>query len=223
MISTLIFDLDGTLVDTAPDLALAANLIRTARGLEPLPEAELRPFATRGATELLGAALGVEPTDPDFPALREEFLKNYAANFTVKSRPFPGIPALLEALRQGGATLAVATNKQAVFASAILRDLALAPYFESILSSDSPGCAMKPRPDTILRTLEALRADPATTIYVGDDPVDLEASRRAGVRAALVDWGYARIDLHALDADIVVSRPEELLRYLLSEGFGPAR
>lgn len=223
MISTLIFDLDGTLVDTAPDLALAANLVRTARGLEPLSETELRPFATLGATGLLGAALGVEKTDPDFPALREEFLKNYTVNLTAKSRPFPGIPALLEALRHGGARLAVATNKQAAFASIILRDLALSPYFDSILSSDSPGCAMKPRPDMILRTLEALDVAPEETIYVGDDPVDLDASRCAGVRTVLVDWGYARVDLHELDADRVVSCPEELLCYLLAEGFGSAR
>ena len=91
-IRLFLFDLDGTLVDTAPDLALAVNMVRTARGIAPLPEEELRPYASRGAPGLLGKAMGIGRDDPAFLALRTEFLDNYAAHMTDRSRPFEGVP-----------------------------------------------------------------------------------------------------------------------------------
>ena len=147
-IRLFLFDLDGTLVDTAPDLALAVNMVRTARGIAPLPEEELRPYASRGAPGLLGKAMGIGRDDPAFLALRTEFLDNYAAHMTDRSRPFEGVPVMLEALRAAGIRTGVVTNKVEHLALRLTDNLGLDGQLDVVLGSDSEGCAMKPAPDS---------------------------------------------------------------------------
>ena len=142
-IRLFLFDLDGTLVDTAPDLALAVNMVRTARGIAPLPEEELRPYASRGAPGLLGKAMGIGRDDPAFLALRTEFLDNYAAHMTDRSRPFEGVPVMLEALRAAGIRTGVVTNKVEHLALRLTDNLGLDGQLDVVLGSDSEGCAMK--------------------------------------------------------------------------------
>ena len=149
-IRLFLFDLDGTLVDTAPDLALAVNMVRTARGIAPLPEEELRPYASRGAPGLLGKAMGIGRDDPAFLALRTEFLDNYAAHMTDRSRPFEGVPVMLEALRAAGIRTGVVTNKVEHLALRLTDNLGLDGQLDVVLGSDSEGCAMKPAPDSLL-------------------------------------------------------------------------
>lgn len=210
----VLFDLDGTLVDTAPDLAAAANARRRARGLAELRESELRPFATQGAAGLLGRALGLEKTDPTFPAEREAFLEYYAAHCAVHSHPFPGVREGLERLRELGIRTALATNKPAALTERLLEGLRLDEFFEIRRSSDSPGCAMKPRPDTLLTVLDAAGFSPDDALYVGDDPVDAAASCAAGIRCLLVSWGYATTDLAACGVAGLYADPKALFEEL---------
>ena len=132
-IRLFLFDLDGTLVDTAPDLALAVNMVRTARGIAPLPEEELRPYASRGAPGLLGKAMGIGRDDPAFLALRTEFLDNYAAHMTDRSRPFEGVPVMLEALRAAGIRTGVVTNKVEHLALRLTDNLGLDGQLDVVL------------------------------------------------------------------------------------------
>lgn len=210
----VLFDLDGTLVDTAPDLAAAANARRRARGLADLPESQLRPFATRGAAGILGRALGLEATNPAFPAEREAFLEYYAAHCAEYSRLFPGVREGLEQLRELGIRTALATNKPAALTERLLEGLRIDEFFEIRRSSDSPGCAMKPRPDTLLTVLDAAGLEPVDALYVGDDPVDAAASSAAGVPCLLVTWGYATGDLAACGAAGLYDDPEALFAEL---------
>ncbi len=213
MLGLVLFDLDGTLVDTAPDLAGAANRLRIERGLEPLEPECLRPAAARGARALIEASLGVTPEDPDFEPLRTRFLENYEAHLSEFSRPFPRMPWLLQMLRSHNIRSAVVTNKQKKFTSRVLSDLGLMPLLDFFLSSDSPGCALKPRPDSLLAALRLAGAGPQAACYVGDDPLDAAAARAAGLPCVLVEWGYSP---EKGAAGHTASSPEELLSRLLA-------
>ena len=210
-----LFDLDGTLIDTAPDLAAATNKVRTDRGLPALDETELRPYASRGAPGLLGRALNIAQTDPEFPELRAAFLANYEAAMTVCSRPFDGVVELLDALRADGITTGVVTNKYEHLALRLVNDLGLSERLDLVLGSDSEGCAMKPRPDSLLEAARRLNASPADILYAGDDPRDIEAAHAAGMSAAAVGWGYALTPPDTWGADHVAHTPQELRTWLL--------
>ena len=183
-IRLFLFDLDGTLVDTAPDLALAVNMVRTARGIAPLPEEELRPYASRGAPGLLGKAMGIGRDDPAFLALRTEFLDNYAAHMTDRSRPFEGVPVMLEALRAAGIRTGVVTNKVEHLALRLTDNLGLDGQLDVVLGSDSEGCAMKPAPDSLLTAARLTGVHVTDILYAGDDPRDVAAAHAAGMPCA---------------------------------------
>ena len=211
-----LFDLDGTVADTAPDLVRAANLVRTVRGLDPLPDSILRPMASRGAPGLIGTCFGIQKTDPSFPALRDEFLRNYEAGMTVDSRPFPGILEMLAELRAAGIRTGIVTNKYTHLARKLAAGLDLSSRFDIILGSDADRCAMKPAPDSLLTAAEALGIAPADALYAGDDPRDVQAAHASGMPCAAVRWGYLASDPETWDADIVVSEPRELAVWALS-------
>lgn len=214
-IRAVLFDLDGTLVDTAPDLGYALNLQRGRHGLAPLADAVIRPQASHGARGLLGLGFGIGPDDAKFPAMREEFLELYAANICRHSQPFPGIPGLLDALEARGLKWGVVTNKPARFTEPLLSILDLAERAACIVSGDT--CPQpKPHPAPMLAAAELCGAAPAACLYLGDAERDIEAARAAGMPALIAAWGYldATDTPGAWGAHAEIRHPLDTLDYL---------
>lgn len=213
----VLFDLDGTLADTAPDLAAAANAMRVARKLPALPYAALRPVASHGARGLLGRALGVAPGDPGFDALRDEFLARYESALCVRSRLFDGIAPLLAALQRAGRRWGIVTNKQARFTGPLVRALGLEQAAACVVSGDTTAQA-KPHPAPLLHAAAQAGVPPASAVYVGDDLRDVQAGRAAGMTTVAVRYGYlgASAPIEAWDADYLVDTPQDLARLLIA-------
>ena len=210
----VLFDLDGTFADTAPDLADALNHVRAARGLPPLPLAELRPMASHGARGLLQVGFGLGPDDDGYDVLRVEFLARYADAICVHTRLYDGIQPLLDALQRRALPWGIVTNKATALTLPLLDALALRP---------SPGCVVcgdtaarpKPAPDPLLHAAARLGVDAADCVYLGDDLRDMQAARAAGMSAAAVAYGYgAGTEPAQWGADFVLAHPRELLARL---------
>lgn len=209
--AAVLFDLDGTLADTAPDLAAAVNRMRVEQGLEPLPIERLRPFASAGARGLIFAGLGVKPAEAEYEMLRDTFLEYYAERTCEDTRLFPGMKALLDELGQRGIAWGIVTNKALRFTERIVDALQLAPA--CVVGGDSTP-HLKPHPASLLLAAEQLRLAPAACCYLGDDLRDIQAARAAGMRAIAVDWGYHHPDNAGPGtwlAEAVIARPEELI------------
>ncbi len=214
MIKAVLFDLDGTFADTAPDLGYAINRMRETRGLPPLPLSVTRPVASLGARGLLNAGFGLGPDHADYAALREEFLAIYEANICRETRLFPGIGELLEALEKRGLRWGIVTNKAERLARLLLDRLQVASRAACIVGGDSTA-NLKPHPDPLLAACKALREEPRACLYVGDDLRDVEAGHAAGMKTAAVRWGYLNGgDPGSWNADWIVGQPRELLRHL---------
>lgn len=209
----VLFDLDGTLVDTAPDLGHAANLVRGELGLAPLPLADYRPVASAGARGLLGRALGLVPEHADFPRHRDRFLALYRENLTRASRPFEGMDELFAAIRARGARWGVVTNKPAWLTAPLLEGLAL--HADCAVSADQVG-RPKPSPDSLLRACALLDLAAPECWYVGDDKRDIVAGRAAGMPTVAADWGYLGADgpIETWGADRIARTPRELAAWL---------
>ena len=214
MIKAVLFDLDGTFADTAPDLGYAINRMREARGLPPLPLATTRPVVSLGARGLLNAGFGIGPDDADYRALRDEFLALYEENICRETRLFPGIAGLLEAIEKRGPRWGIVTNKAERLARLLLDRLQVAPRAACIVGGDTTA-NIKPHPDPLLAACRAIREEPRACIYVGDDQRDVEAGHAAGMKAVAVKWGYLDGgDPENWNADWIVEQPRELLRCL---------
>jgi phosphoglycolate phosphatase len=212
-VKLVLFDLDGTLVDTAPDLAAAANRQRAERGLEPLPLEALRPMASHGARGLIGRALGRAPGDEDYESLRQQFLAYYEAALCVHSRLFEGMDATLDALERSGVRWGIVTNKLARFTAPLVESLGLAQRAACVVSGDTTPHA-KPHPAPLLHAIEqAGAAAAASTIYVGDDVRDVQAGHAAGVATVIAAYGYlgADADIRGWGGDHIIERPTDLL------------
>ena len=189
MIQAVLFDLDGTLADTAPDMARAVNAMLATRGLEPVAEKTVRPHVSKGARGMIVAAFGVGPGHPDYPAMREEFLEIYAANLCVDSRLFPGMDGVLERLEADGIAWGVVTNKYERLARPLLEQLGLGKRAGIVVGGDS--CPRpKPFPDPLLHAAQSLGIAPKDTLYVGDDERDVQAARAAGMPVIIAGYGY---------------------------------
>jgi len=211
----VLFDLDGTLVDTAPDLGYALNLQRTRHGLAPLDDDVIRPQASHGARGLLEIGFDVLPDDPHFHSLREEFLQLYADNICRHSRPFPGIPELLEALEARGIAWGVVTNKPARFTEPLMSILDLAERAACIVSGDT--CPQpKPHPAPMLAAAALCGTVPRQCLYLGDAERDIEAARAAAMPALVAAWGYigSADQPHTWGAHAVIRHPGETLEFL---------
>jgi phosphoglycolate phosphatase len=210
----VLFDLDGTLADTAPDLAAAVNRLRADQGLAPLPIEKLRPFASAGARGLVHAGFGVKPGDAEYEALREAFLEHYAERTCVQTRLFPGIAELLGELGRREVAWGIVTNKALRFTERVVAALALAP--DCVVGGDSTA-HLKPHPASLLLAAEKLRLQPGHCFYLGDDLRDIQAARAAGMRPVAVEWGYHHPDNAApgaWQADALINHPVELLPIL---------
>jgi len=214
MIRTVLFDLDGTLADTAPDLSYAVNSMRKARGLAALPLSATRPVASLGARGLLNTGFGIDPGDPDYRAMREEFLKLYERNICRETKLFPGTADLLDAIEARGLRWGIVTNKAEHLARLLLDKLGVTPRASCIIGGDSTP-DLKPHPGPLLAACSALGEDPRACIYVGDDRRDVEAAHAAGMKAAIADWGYLNGgEPGSWGADWLLEKPEDLLRLL---------
>lgn len=211
----ILFDLDGTLVDSAPDLAGAGNTLRLARGLPARALADYRPYTSAGARGMLGVALGVGPDAPDFEALRDEFLAAYARRLTHLTRCFPAIDVLLDQLDARQCPWGIVTNKAARFTQPIVSHLGLDKRAGTVISGDTTPHA-KPHPEPLLEAARRLQIPPGDCIYVGDDLRDVQAGRAAGMKTVAVRWGYLGDDLpiEAWGADDLIDHPQSLLKWL---------
>ncbi len=214
-IKTVFFDLDGTLVDTAPDLGHALNLQRARHGLAPLDKDIIRPQASHGARGLLSLGFGLRPEDPQFGPMREEFLQLYADNLSRHSHAFDGVLDLLTELEHRGIDWGVVTNKPARFTEPLLSMLDLADRAACIVSGDT--CPLpKPHPCPLLYAAEEAGRAPGECLYVGDAARDVEAAVAAKMPALVALWGYlGQADQpQSWGALGLVASPAQILDYL---------
>lgn len=188
-VSAVLFDLDGTLADSAGDLAGAVNRMRAERGLRPVPVAALRPHASAGARGLLGAGLGVAPDAADYPVLRDQFLAYYAAALDRTTQLFDGIGALLDALDERALPWGIVTNKAARFTRPVVEALGLDRRAGAVVSGDTTAHP-KPHPAPLLHAAMLLGVDAAHCAYVGDDLRDVVAGNAAGMATIVAEYGY---------------------------------
>jgi len=210
----VLFDLDGTLADTAPDLAAAVNRMRAEHGHEPLPIERLRPFASAGARGLVHAAFGIKPDDGEYPALREAFLEFYAEKVCERTRLFPGVDELLRELRSREVRWGIVTNKATRFTERIITKLGLKP--DCVVCGDTTP-HLKPHPAPLLHAAKDLNLPAQSCFYLGDDLRDMQAARAAGMRPVAVEWGYHHPENGGpgtWQAAAVIAHPMDLVKHL---------
>lgn len=210
----VLFDLDGTLADTAPDLAAAVNKLRTDRGLEPSPFELLRPVASAGARGLIGVAFGLTPSDTDYESLRTEFLANYASRIAHQTTLFDGIAELLSSIESLDLRWGIVTNKPARYTDALLPLIGL-EHAACAISGDTTPYA-KPHPEPLFEACRRLRLAPEDCWYVGDDLRDIQAGRAAGMSTLAAGWGYCGAEEPlSWEADGIASAPDDIGKLLL--------
>src|SRR3954470_20663633 len=188
-VDAVLFDLDGTLADTAPDLGAALNRVRLARGLAPLPLAHLRPHASHGARGLIGAGMGVRPEDEAYGELRDAFLDEYASALCVDSILFAGVAEMLQGIESRALKWGIVTNKGTRFTAPLLDALQLAGRANAIVCGDTTAHA-KPHPAPLLYAAEQIGVAPERCVYVGDAERDVLAGVAAGMPAIVARYGY---------------------------------
>lgn len=215
MIQAVLFDLDGTLADTAPDLGLALNRLLAEEGYPPQPDAAMRPIASHGARGLVGLGMGIGPDHPDYPRLRQRFLDIYSTCFCEKTVLFAGVTELIQELVARGLAWGIITNKPARFTQPLLDTLPLPSPPDVVVSGDTVGVP-KPDPKPMLHACEIIHIAPENCLYVGDAERDIEAGRKVGMTTVLADYGYiADCDTpETWGADLRIAHPLELLAHL---------
>jgi phosphoglycolate phosphatase len=211
----VLFDLDGTLIDSAPDLAGAANAMRVARGLPPLPLSRLRPMVGAGARGMVGLAFGVRPGEEGYEALRSEFLDTYERASLVHTAVFEAVQPVLDRLDALGARWGIVTNKAERFTHPIVEGLQLTRRAAAVVCGDTTPHS-KPHPAPLLEAARRAEVDVARCVYVGDDARDVQAGRAAGMATLAAAWGYLGQGepIEAWGADAVLAEPAALLHWL---------
>ena len=214
-IRAVLFDLDGTLIDSAPDLAGAGNDMRVARGLAPHPLAHFRPMVGAGARGMVGRAFDVGPTDAGFASLRDEFLQRYEARMTQETHVFPEMRPVLAALAARAMPWGIVTNKATRFSAPLVQALGLMPPAAALVCGDTTAHA-KPHPEPLLEAARRLGVAAAACVYVGDDLRDVQAGRAAGMATVAVHWGYLGEGdaIESWGADHLAQTPNDLLKLL---------
>ena len=214
-IDAVLFDLDGTLIDSAPDLGAAVDKMRTDRGLEPLPASAYRPMAGAGARGMIAVAFGLTPDDAGFDELKEEFFCNYEVRLVDQTYMFDGVAELILSICQRGLKWGVVTNKAARFTVPLTRAMPLFSTAQTIISGDTMPHA-KPHPAPLFEAARQLGLRPDRCIYVGDDERDIVAGRAAGMPTVAAAYGYLGTvaDTAGWKADFTIENPVELLKVL---------
>jgi phosphoglycolate phosphatase len=207
--ATIVFDLDGTLVDTASDLTNALNDVLTRRGHLPVEPATIRAAIGHGARVMIEEALRMARTGGDVDRMLAEFIVHYEANIAAESRPFPGAVAALERLSAAGATLAVCTNKRERLTRKLLQALEMEGYFRAIAGRDTFGVS-KPDPGHLTGVIASAGGSPSRAVMVGDSDVDIRAAQAASVPSILVSFGYAPPPPQGPLPDAVIDHFDEL-------------
>ena len=212
----VLFDLDGTLIDSAPDLGAAADKMRTDRGLSSLDYALYRPVAGSGAKGMLEIAFGMEPDHPDYEAFKEEFLSNYEQAMTVHSVIFEGIHDLLAHLEGQGLRWGVVTNKSQRFTLPLTAQIPLFASAQAIVSGDTTPYA-KPHPEPLFEAARRMQLSPELCWYVGDDDRDIVAGKAAGMTTVAAHYGYLGSQAEVLrwGADHIIHSPLALVELLV--------
>ena len=208
----VLFDLDGTLADTAADLGAALNHLRVREGLAPLALPEFRSYASSGARGLLKVGFGLLPEDTRYESMRNAFLDFYEANICVQTRLFPGMPELLDAIEQRGLRWGVVTNKSKRFTPRVLAALEVDKRAACIVCGDSTP-HLKPHPASLQLAASQLALNPAECVYVGDDLRDMQAARAAGMQSVAAAWGYGEA-FENWKADRIAAHPTDLISTL---------
>lgn len=211
----VLFDLDGTLIDSAPDLAGAANDLRQAQGMPPLPFASLRPMVGAGARGMVGVAFGAKPGDAEFESLRDAFLARYEQRMLQQTAVFDAMQPVLQSLEAAGVRWGVVTNKASRFTEPIVDGLRLRARLAALVCGDTTPHS-KPHPAPLLEAARQLGIDAAACVYVGDDARDVVAGRAAGMATLAAQWGYLGngAGIHEWGADAVLGEPSQLLNWL---------
>ncbi|HZW13956.1 MAG TPA: HAD-IA family hydrolase [Noviherbaspirillum sp.] len=216
----VLFDLDGTLADTAPDLAAAINSVRVARGLAPTPYELLRPVASAGARGLIGVAFGLKPEDAGFNDLRTTFLDNYEAAIAVGTTLFEGVTAMLASLEERNIRWGIVTNKPARFTDQLVPQIGLEKA-QCVISGDTTAHA-KPHPAPLLEAVSRLSLRPQDCWYVGDDLRDIQAGHAAEMATIAAAWGYCgHVEPSGWGADALIATPLDLLKLIDESGLKP--
>lgn len=215
MIEAALFDLDGTLADTAPDLGAALNRLRCEKGLQDLPLEVLRPVASNGVRGLLRVGFGFAPDHPEYGSHAQRFLELYRSALCVNTVLFDGVREMLDELDARSIRWGIVTNKQQRFTLPLVGALGLAARAGCIVSGDSTA-RPKPHPDPLLSAASTLRIEPARCVYVGDDLRDVQAGRAAGMKTVAATYGYLGNDepVHSWGADLLIGHPGDLIRFL---------
>jgi phosphoglycolate phosphatase len=214
-VQAVLFDLDGTLIDSAPDLGAAADKMRVDRGLVSFPFESYRPMAGAGARGMIEVAFGLAPDHPDFYALREEFFTNYEKCMTQSTYAFEGVHELIAHLAAIDLPWGVVTNKSARFTEPLTRAMPLFASARTIISGDTTPHA-KPHPEPLFEAARQLGIDPARCLYVGDDERDIVAGLAAGMGTVAVTYGYLgkKADTTLWGAHAIINSPADLLQLL---------
>ena len=214
-IRAVLFDLDGTLIDSAPDLGDAADKMRTDRGLASLPESMYRPMAGAGARGMLKVAFDISPEHADYNVMREEFFVNYERAMTVRTYVFDGVQEVIEALHQRDMLWGVVTNKMARFTDPLTQAMPLFATASAIVSGDTTPHA-KPHPEPLFEAARRIGLAPELCLYVGDDERDIVAGREAGMCTVAASYGYLgeKTNIDSWGADFHIDSPFKLLQLI---------
>lgn len=216
-ITTILFDLDGTLVDTAPDLGCALNLQLERHGKQALPLEKIRPVASHGSRGLLELGFGITPEDAHFMAMRDEYLNLYDQVFTRSPVLFDGVANLLESIESKGLQWGVVTNKPARFTQPLMQAISLHQRAVCIVSGDD-ALRAKPHPDTLLMACSQANVTAESCVYIGDAERDIKAGNIAGMKTVIALWGYiADTDRpNEWGADFLIQSPDEIMHTIIN-------
>lgn len=215
MLKAVLFDMDGTLLDTAPDFIAVCQAMLKAHGRAPIDDQRIQDVVSGGARAMVAATFDMDPEAPGFEPLRQEFLDRYQEHCAVFTRPYEGMAELLESIEQSRLIWGVVTNKPVRFAAPIMEQLGLAERSAVLVCPDHVKNS-KPDPEMLLLACSQLKVDPSEVLFIGDDLRDIESGRAAGTKTAAVRYGYIHPDDNPAHwgADVIVDQPRDLLAVL---------